>query len=114
MAKQPAATTLSSGSATAGQAAIGDRIADELVAAIELGIDADDYCAARGAGANHQECLEAVERQVDLWHYAWSREYGATHAEVMEVLDRKAGLVHYARARRSGATHAEAIEQAQH
>ena len=49
-------------SAIAGQAATGDRIADELVEAIELGIDVDEYCAARGAGATHAEALERARR----------------------------------------------------
>ncbi len=144
---QTAATPLASGSATASegdsaknrthQTVAGDRIADELVEAIELGIDADNYCAARGAGATHAECLtvwkdqsrgfpyyvearqagathaevmEVLDRRANLYHYAWASRVGATHAEVMEVLDRRVDLYDYVQARQAGATHAECME----
>ena len=145
MAKQTAvpvqltATPSVSGPATANQPAIGDRIADELVEAIELGIDADEYCAARGAGATHAECLtiwkdqlcgfseyaetrqagithveatEVVGRAANLRYYTAARQHGATHGEIIEVIDRQVNLWYYASARKSGATHAEALERA--
>jgi len=66
MAKQTTATPLAARSATAGNATIGDRIVEELVEAIELGIDADKYCAARGASATHAEVTEVFDSQVSL------------------------------------------------
>ena len=90
MAKQTTApvqlttTPLASGSATVGQAAIGDRIADELVEAIELAIDADDYCAARGTGATHAECLTVWEGQSwEFSEYKETRQAGITHATIL-------------------------------
>ena len=74
-------------------------LSDELVEAIELGIDADEYCAARGAGVSHQECLEVIQHPYTLEEepyalaificYREARQLGATHAECMEVLDRR-------------------------
>jgi len=112
MAKQTTVTPLAARSATSGQATIGDRIVDELVEAIELGIDADEYCAARGASATHAECMEVITRKADLGYYASARQYGATHAECMEVITRKADLCHYSRARQRGCSHSEAVERA--
>ncbi len=115
------ATPLASGSApgimqgpagkhTGTKVSTNDHIAEELIEAIELGIDADDYCAARGAGASHQECLEAHCLKWDLAAYARARQHSATHAEVMEAADHQANPVDYALSREAGITHAEAIE----
>ena len=110
---QTAATPLASESATANQSAIGDRIADELVEAIEFGIDADHYCTARGAGATHAECLTIWKDQFrEFSNYAETRQAGTTHAEAIEVVERAANLRHYTTARQHGATHDECLGMA--
>jgi len=84
MAKQTTPTPLAARSATAGHATIGDRIVDEMVEAIELGIDADEYCAARGASATHAEGMEIIACQVGLEQYARARQLGCAHSEAVE------------------------------
>ena len=113
-------------------------LSDELVEAIEAGIDADDYCAARGAGATHAKVLAAVrEEEWPLPDYVRALLAGATHAEcqrycaadrrrlrayvalletgvshleVMEFLASEILEDDYLRAREAGATHAEILD----
>lgn len=70
---------------TANKRKADDHIADELIEAIELGIDSDEYCASRAAGATHAEVLQAATNRWGLDAYARFRAKGCSHPEYLTI-----------------------------
>jgi hypothetical protein len=84
---------------------------DQLLAAIEHGLDVEEYLAGRSGGVAHNELIDAKSEGIQLPYFIAARMAGASGAEISEivVLD-EAVLGAYASFRRAGFLHGDAVE----
>jgi hypothetical protein len=85
---------------------------DQLLDAVDRGVDVEDYLAGRAVGASHDEVLAAGAAGILLVEYARVRLTGATHSEICTVAGsggNSSRLIFYGQYRNEGITHAEAL-----
>ena len=97
-------------------------IVSEIVSAVEMGVEVEDYVACRAVGATHAEVLEALQTpdpglewgktqsaHLILSIYGDTRAAGATHAEIMGAVGMGIRQHHYQNAREAGARHSQVM-----
>lgn len=100
------------GAHPAGRKDQGELLVEQLIAAIDLGVNSDDYCTARGAGATHDECLEASADSAfpEFGYYAKFRCAGGTHQQAREAWEQNLHLSVIISAMEDGVTFAELLD----
>ncbi len=90
----------------------GELLVEQLIAAIDLEINSDDYCTARGAGATHDECIEAFADLAfpEFSYYAKFRCVGGTHQQALEAMEQDLHLSVIISAMEGGVTFAELLD----
>jgi hypothetical protein len=80
---------------------------DEMLKAVEAGVELEEYLGARDAGASATEISLIHQGNLSIPTYTAPRRAGATHQETIEAFNAGMDLLDYADGRSAGATHSE-------
>jgi hypothetical protein len=86
------------------------QIIDEILEAIDLGMNLEGYFAARSLGISHQDLQEGYTAGLMLMEYSAAFTAGVSHQEILDIAALSLKITTYVDLRQAGGVHADIVE----